>query len=86
MPRAVFEPTISAFERAKTVHALDRAATVICLLLHILIFHVIPGIVFLSETTNVHVTPSASFFISWCGVRLSPLGTSATDWPVSASY
>jgi hypothetical protein len=24
-----FEPTISAFERAKTVHALDRAATVI---------------------------------------------------------
>jgi hypothetical protein len=25
----VFEPTIPAFERAKTVHALDRAATVI---------------------------------------------------------
>jgi hypothetical protein len=24
-----FEPTISAFERGKTVHALDRAATVI---------------------------------------------------------
>jgi hypothetical protein len=24
-----FEPTIPAFERAKTVHALDRAATVI---------------------------------------------------------
>jgi hypothetical protein len=29
MPRAGFEPTIPAFERAKTVHALDRAATVI---------------------------------------------------------
>jgi hypothetical protein len=29
MPRVVFEPTIPAFERAKTVHALDRAATVI---------------------------------------------------------
>jgi hypothetical protein len=29
MPRVRFEPTIPAFERAKTVHALDRAATVI---------------------------------------------------------
>jgi hypothetical protein len=29
MPRMGFEPTISVFERAKTVHALDRAATVI---------------------------------------------------------
>jgi hypothetical protein len=29
MPRMVFEPTIPAFELAKTVHALDRAATVI---------------------------------------------------------
>jgi hypothetical protein len=29
MPRVVFEPTIPAFERAKTVHALDREATVI---------------------------------------------------------
>jgi hypothetical protein len=27
MPRVGFEPTISAFERAKTIHALDRAAT-----------------------------------------------------------
>jgi hypothetical protein len=27
MPRVGFEPTIPAFERAKTVHALDRAAT-----------------------------------------------------------
>jgi hypothetical protein len=29
MPRVGFEPAIPAFERAKTVHALDRAATVI---------------------------------------------------------
>jgi hypothetical protein len=28
MPQAGFEPTIPAFERAKTVHALERAATV----------------------------------------------------------
>jgi hypothetical protein len=35
MPRVKFEPMISVFERVKTVHALDRAATVIaayCLL------------------------------------------------------
>jgi hypothetical protein len=29
MPWVGFEPTIQAFEPAKTVHALDRAATVI---------------------------------------------------------
>jgi hypothetical protein len=29
MPRVTFEPSIPAFEWAKTVHALDRAATVI---------------------------------------------------------
>jgi hypothetical protein len=29
MPQVSFEPTIPVFERAKTVHALDRAATVI---------------------------------------------------------
>jgi hypothetical protein len=28
MPRVGLEPTIPAFQRAKTVHALDRAATV----------------------------------------------------------
>jgi hypothetical protein len=32
MPRVVFEPTIPVFERAKTVRALDRAATVIGIL------------------------------------------------------
>jgi hypothetical protein len=31
MPRLEFEPMIPVFERAKTVHALDRAATVISL-------------------------------------------------------
>jgi hypothetical protein len=29
MPGVGFEPTISVFERAKTVHALDRAAAAI---------------------------------------------------------
>jgi hypothetical protein len=29
MPRVGFEPTIPVFERAKTIHALDRTATVI---------------------------------------------------------
>jgi hypothetical protein len=29
MPRVGLEPTIPVFERAKTVHAFDRAATVI---------------------------------------------------------
>jgi hypothetical protein len=29
MPRVGFEPTIPVFEQSKTVHALDRAATVI---------------------------------------------------------
>jgi hypothetical protein len=29
MPRAGFKPTIPVFKRAKTVHALDRAATLI---------------------------------------------------------
>jgi hypothetical protein len=29
MPQVGFEPTIPVFERAKTVHALDRAAPVI---------------------------------------------------------
>jgi hypothetical protein len=28
MPRVEFEPTTPVFERTKTVHALDRAATV----------------------------------------------------------
>jgi hypothetical protein len=32
MPRMGIEPTIPVFERAKTVHALDRAATVIGLI------------------------------------------------------
>jgi hypothetical protein len=29
MPQVVFEPTIPVFESGKTVHALDRVATVI---------------------------------------------------------
>jgi hypothetical protein len=33
-----FDPTITAFERAKTVHALDRAATVIGIKVHWLLY------------------------------------------------
>jgi hypothetical protein len=29
MPRVGFKPTIPVFERAKTIHALDRAATIV---------------------------------------------------------
>jgi hypothetical protein len=33
MPRVRYEPTTPVFERAKTVHALDRAVTVISIVL-----------------------------------------------------
>jgi hypothetical protein len=36
-----FEPTISAFERAKTVHALGLAATVIGIIIFIIIIIII---------------------------------------------
>jgi hypothetical protein len=38
MPRVGFEPTIPAMEGPKTVHALDRAATVIGLCLRDIIY------------------------------------------------
>jgi hypothetical protein len=38
MPQLEFEPTIPGFELAKTVHALDWVATMICPLWHILCF------------------------------------------------
>jgi hypothetical protein len=48
MPWAGFEPTIPAFKREKTVHALDRAATVIShiylRLILILLFHLQPDL------------------------------------------
>jgi hypothetical protein len=37
MPRVEFEPMIPVLERPKTVHALDRAATVIVLLRHLVL-------------------------------------------------
>jgi hypothetical protein len=37
MPRVGFEHTIQVFERAKTVHALDRAAIVIGILKYVII-------------------------------------------------
>jgi hypothetical protein len=38
MPRVGFEPTIPVFERAKTVHALDRAVTVIAMYLYMYVW------------------------------------------------
>jgi hypothetical protein len=38
MPRVGFEPTTPVFERAKIVHALDRAVTVISLFYIILYY------------------------------------------------
>jgi hypothetical protein len=50
MPLVGFEPTIPDFERAKTVHALDRAATVIdSLLQYFDIFQPENGMTFQSE-------------------------------------
>jgi hypothetical protein len=55
MPRMRFEPTIPAFERTKTVRALDRAATVIDLfittlwILYILVLLISSGMVFRSR-------------------------------------
>jgi hypothetical protein len=43
MPRAGFEPTIPVFERAKMVHALDRAATVIDLMTKYHLYNFIRG-------------------------------------------
>jgi hypothetical protein len=34
MPRVGFEPTILVFKQAKTIHALDRAVTVIGTVIH----------------------------------------------------
>jgi hypothetical protein len=40
MPSVGFEPTIAASERAKTVHALDRSATVTSLVFITLSYYV----------------------------------------------
>jgi hypothetical protein len=84
MPRVEFEPTIPVFEGAKTVYALDRAATVI-------------GIwwndnwkgkpKYREETClqyhSIHHKSNIFLFI-FLGFRvtLSPPGTSATIWPI----
>jgi hypothetical protein len=55
MPWAGFEPTILVFERAKTVYALDRAATVIsvlCNYAHIILVIVAYNIILLICVRN----------------------------------
>jgi hypothetical protein len=55
MPQVEFESTIPAYERAKTVHALDRAATVIGLCFTIISTNIMNGA---SEATRFHTWAS----------------------------
>jgi hypothetical protein len=55
MPRVGFEPTIPVLKRAKTVHALDREATVN------------GGIVQLLDTNTGLVPTNAFKIITFCG-------------------
>jgi hypothetical protein len=55
MPSVGFEPTIPAFERAKTVHALDRAATVMGVKL---------GYRELIKATKIHFEYAKAYFLS----------------------
>jgi hypothetical protein len=53
MPREGFEPTIPVFERAKTVHASDRAATMIdniCIYKYILVWIYLRKFVTMSQS------------------------------------
>jgi hypothetical protein len=64
MSRVGFEPTIPVFERAKTVHSIDSAATVIYLL-HLLIHITLP---FMSKSPmcSHHFTHSDYSFVCLC--------------------
>jgi hypothetical protein len=50
MPQVGFKPTIPVFERAKRVHALDRAAAVIGL----------------DNTTNMNLIKNVDYMINFC--------------------
>jgi hypothetical protein len=53
MPRVRFEPTIPVFERAKTLHAVDRAATVIGAKYKIWYINYLISIVFVGRKDSV---------------------------------
>jgi hypothetical protein len=68
MPLVGFEPTIPAFERAKTVHALDRAATVIGHKRTILATKLVWSrdiFIFASHTKLNNQTGKGHTFLSW---------------------
>jgi hypothetical protein len=97
---------IPVFERVKTVHALDRAATVIgcriVLLLenkqylglrrnsqhrdrveYVFVFYVcVLRRSSVEDNLYLYLDLLTVFIVCWGGVRLSPLGMSATNWPV----
>jgi hypothetical protein len=68
---------IPASERAKTVYAIDRLATVAGLICY--------SRSQISELCHVFKTSATYFFLIRLvggGVQLGPLGTSANDWPI----
>jgi hypothetical protein len=59
MPQVRFEPTIPVFQRAKTVHALDRTASVIDTLIFVYIsFSAYIGLVFYNASCSLGTTTS----------------------------
>jgi hypothetical protein len=82
MPRVAFEPTITVFQRAKTVHVSDRAATVIGRKL-LRLLSSIPVLDSRKQelwATNAAIEIQTEYppnsFLKW-----GPLSTSATKWP-----
>jgi hypothetical protein len=59
MPRVGFELTIREFERAKTVHVLDRAATVIGRQFYRLILFNVSGFLTLREDHRIRVSENS---------------------------
>jgi hypothetical protein len=78
MSQVEFEPTIPAFERAKTVHALDSEATVVGLTTPIWTFSFLhlplTGRVFLQDRVEL-----LRSFVSWCS-KQQQCGAGWDDW------
>jgi hypothetical protein len=78
MPRVGLEPTIPVFEPAKTVHALDRAATVIgpshlwspkiSLSVWIMFYYILLYLIIFY--TKVYITPLCVKYIFMCNCRV----------------
>jgi hypothetical protein len=74
MPRVGFEPTTSMFERAKTVHALDLAVSVIGLLLSTVHSSVIgfKPVTSLNIVTSIHSDVAAEWISFLRGTGSNP--------------